>query len=239
MQDQDLQRQDRQAGRGRRGSQPRGDDTRHRILAAALEVFATEGYEGTTTRRLADIAQVNLPAIQYYFGSKKGLYRAVVAHHVATMESRVAPAADKVIQTLAQGRLSRRQVMALLCLMLDTFAALVTDQSFPDWKSRAMFFARAEIEPSSALDPMHEWAMRRIFRPCATLVGRLLGQPAEAEETLLRTLAIFGQILIFCNHKGPRILGWPQIDPARVRVIQALVREHTQAIFRTAKGSPS
>jgi TetR/AcrR family transcriptional regulator, regulator of cefoperazone and chloramphenicol sensitivity len=236
MDEPELQQSQDQAARGGRGSHPRGEDTRQRILSAATEVFATEGFEGTTTRRLADRARVNLPAIQYYFGNKEGLYRAVVAHLVETMESRVASTTDRVTLALAEEHVARDELISLLCLMLETFASLVTDQSFPDWKSRAMFFARADIEPSPALDQMHDWAVRRIVQPCAALVGRLMSQPADEEATLLRTLAILGQVVIFCNRKGPRVLGWEQIDKARVKSIQTLVREHTQAIFRTIQG---
>ena len=59
--------------RQRTGAYARGEDARRRILEAALEMFATVGYEGTSTRHLAERAGVNLPAIQYYFGSKEGL----------------------------------------------------------------------------------------------------------------------------------------------------------------------
>jgi TetR/AcrR family transcriptional regulator, regulator of cefoperazone and chloramphenicol sensitivity len=236
MDEPELQRSLDQAARGGRGSHPRGEDTRQRILSAAMEVFATQGFDGTTTRRLADMAQVKLPAIQYYFGNKEGLYRAVVAHLVETMDSRVAPAAERVTLALAEEHVPRDELINLLCLMLETFASLVTDQSFPDWKSRVMFFARAEIEPLPALDQMHEWAVRRIIKPCAAVVGRLMSQPADQEATLLRTLMILGQVFFFCNQKGPRVLGWEQIDEARVKAIQSLVREHTQAIFRTIQG---
>jgi TetR/AcrR family transcriptional regulator, regulator of cefoperazone and chloramphenicol sensitivity len=236
MDEPELQQSQDQAARGGRGSHSRGGDTRERILSAATGVFATEGFEGTTTRRLADMAGVTLPAIQYYFGNKEGLYRAVVAHLVETMECRVAPANDRVGQALAEGHVARPELINLLCLMLDTFVSLAADQSFPHWKSRAMFFARADVEPSAALDQMHHWVFRRIVQPCAALVGRLMSQPADEEATLLRTLAILGQVIFFCNQKGPRILGWEQIDKARVNAIQTLVREHTQAIFRTIQG---
>ena len=66
------------AGRLRPPMQQRSEDTRLRILQAALEVFAAEGYDGASTRTLAQRAGVNLPALQYYFGSKEGLYRAVI-----------------------------------------------------------------------------------------------------------------------------------------------------------------
>ena len=76
--------------RFRPGSQQRGEDTRRRILEAAFELFASDGFEGASTRTLAERAGVNLPAIQYYFGSKEGLYRAVVEQFRQQMESRVA-----------------------------------------------------------------------------------------------------------------------------------------------------
>lgn len=220
------------------GAMPRGDETRLRIMEAATEMFAAEGYEGTTTRRLADIARVKLPAIQYYFGNKDGLYRAVVAHLVATMDGRIAPIAAQVAAGLADPALPRAGLLALLCLMLDNFTAMVTDQSVPDWKSRAMFFARAEIERSAALDPMHDWALRGIVGPCAAIVARLLGRPAGDETTLLRTLAVLGQVMMFCNQKGPKTMGWPTITPDRVRAIQAIVRGHAMAIFRTPDVAP-
>ena len=65
-------------------------------------------------------------------------------------------------------------------------------------------------------------------------MGHLLDRPADAEETLLRTLMLLGQVTIFCNQKGLRVLGWPKIDTGRVRTIQALVCSHTRAIFHDA-----
>ena len=46
-------------GRRRRA----GEDTRERILAAALETFSDQGFDGTTTRDLAARAGVNLGLI--------------------------------------------------------------------------------------------------------------------------------------------------------------------------------
>jgi predicted Fe-S protein YdhL (DUF1289 family) len=41
---------------------------------------------------------------------------------------------------------------------------------------------------------------------------------------------------VFCNRKAHEALGWQHLDDTRVRAIQALVREHTKAIFRVVKG---
>jgi AcrR family transcriptional regulator len=216
----------------------RGEDTRLRILRTALQVFATEGYEGASTRTLAQRANVNLPALQYYFGNKEGLYQAVVDQISERVERRVAPVTEQIRSTLANGEMSRRQALDLLCRMLDAFVALVTDQTSPDWESRAQFFARAEIEPQPALDTLHERVTRQIVTPCAVLIGRLTDQPPDAEQTLLRTVAVIGQVTVFCNRKAHQALGWEYLDDERVHAIQALVRQHTRAIFRVVKGAP-
>ncbi len=58
---------------------PRSDgmEARHRLLDAALALFAEKGFAKTSTREIALAAQVNIAAISYYFGDKAGLYRAV------------------------------------------------------------------------------------------------------------------------------------------------------------------
>ncbi|HEY1936196.1 MAG TPA: CerR family C-terminal domain-containing protein [Acetobacteraceae bacterium] len=223
--------------RPRPAAQLRGEETRQRILRAALQVFAAEGYDGASTRVLAQTAGVNLPAIQYYFGSKEGLYRAVIDHIGETVESRIAPVTEQIRNALAQREPSRRELLDLLCRMLDAFVALVTDQTSPDWESRALFFARAEIEPQIALESLHRRVMRQIVEPCALLIGRLTGQPPDAEQTLLRTVAMLGQVSIFCNRKAHQVLGWQELDQERVRTIQSIVREHSRAIFRNIKGA--
>jgi TetR/AcrR family transcriptional regulator, regulator of cefoperazone and chloramphenicol sensitivity len=52
-------------------------DTRQRLLSAGLRLFAAQGFAKTSTRELAETAQVNIAAISYHFGDKAGLYRAV------------------------------------------------------------------------------------------------------------------------------------------------------------------
>ncbi len=219
------------AAPARPASHTRGEDTRLRILRTALELFATDGYEGASTRTLAQRAGVNLPAIQYYFGSKEGLYHAVIDHIAERMEARVAPVTAEIRAALASGAASREQVLSLLCRMLEEFVALVTDRTEPDWESRSLFFARAEIEVAEALHPLHQRVMRRIVEPCAALVGKLIDRPPEAEETLLKTIALIGQVIVFCNRKAHHALGWQAPEPRQIKAVQALISEHTRAIF--------
>ena len=79
----------------------RGEDTRRRVLNAALDLFGSLGFEATSTRMLAERAGVNLPAIQYYFGSKEGLYRAVIQQIVDRIEADAGPVGARIVEALA------------------------------------------------------------------------------------------------------------------------------------------
>src|SRR3546814_3869205 len=48
------------------------------ILAAAEEVFATQGYRGATTAAIAKKAGLPKANVHYYFGTKEALYAAVL-----------------------------------------------------------------------------------------------------------------------------------------------------------------
>ncbi|WP_329086310.1 TetR family transcriptional regulator [Actinomadura citrea] len=63
------------AGRGRRRGSP---DTRETILAVARRRFLADGYGPVTMRSVAAEAGVDAALISYFFGSKKGLFGAVL-----------------------------------------------------------------------------------------------------------------------------------------------------------------
>jgi AcrR family transcriptional regulator len=54
------------------------DTVRNQILEAAGPVFAERGFKGATVRDICKAADVNLAAVNYYFGDKSQLYFATV-----------------------------------------------------------------------------------------------------------------------------------------------------------------
>ena len=54
------------------------NSTRQRLIYAALELFATQGVTETTTRQIAELAQVNEVTLFRQFGNKHGLLLAVI-----------------------------------------------------------------------------------------------------------------------------------------------------------------
>lgn len=56
-----------------------------RLLLAARNCFLADDYHDVSTRRIAEEARVNVSMIRYYFGSKEGLYEAMIRHTLAPL----------------------------------------------------------------------------------------------------------------------------------------------------------
>ncbi|MFC4048865.1 TetR/AcrR family transcriptional regulator [Actinomadura syzygii] len=54
------------------------DNGRERILDAATRLFAALGYDGTSTRMIAEAAGLNVATVAYHAGGKRDLYLAVM-----------------------------------------------------------------------------------------------------------------------------------------------------------------
>ncbi|RLK46817.1 TetR family transcriptional regulator [Alkalispirillum mobile] len=57
-------------------------DTKERILDTAERLFAERGLGQTSLRQITSQAEVNLAAVNYHFGSKEGLIKAVLARRL-------------------------------------------------------------------------------------------------------------------------------------------------------------
>ncbi len=55
------------------------------ILQVAEQLFAEEGFDGTSVRDIAKKANINVAMISYYFGSKEKLLEALVLYRISSM----------------------------------------------------------------------------------------------------------------------------------------------------------
>lgn len=71
--------------------------TRKRILQAAEKIFARGGYRAMTLREVTNEANVNLAAVNYHFGSKTNLMRALIRERFEPInQQRLALLAERV-----------------------------------------------------------------------------------------------------------------------------------------------
>ncbi len=70
--------------------------TKERILDAGEALIAAEGFDGATLRQVTSAAGVNLAAVNYHFGNKEGLLRAVLARRIGPINSERIAALDRL-----------------------------------------------------------------------------------------------------------------------------------------------
>lgn len=74
---------------------PAGDDTCEALVAAGRELFAQRGYKGASIRAITGLAEANLGAVTYHFGSKEALYHEVLRRALAPLRARVEEALEE------------------------------------------------------------------------------------------------------------------------------------------------
>ena len=69
--------------------QSRSVETRNSILASAGELFASQGYENTTTHQIANKARVSVGALYRYFADKEAILKEVYRGEMSSLRDRV------------------------------------------------------------------------------------------------------------------------------------------------------
>jgi AcrR family transcriptional regulator len=79
------------------------------ILLAAEKLFSELGYEGTSTRHIAKEAGANMAMINYYFGSKDGVFMEIMSNRIKDLNSQLIsiqeeniPVIDKFMRVIEQ-----------------------------------------------------------------------------------------------------------------------------------------
>lgn len=80
-------------------SQP---DTKQRILNAAEQLFARDGYHATSLRSITTEARANLAAVNYHFGSKESLLEAVIERRLSPLNKVRQGRLDALMRKTAQ-----------------------------------------------------------------------------------------------------------------------------------------
>ncbi len=154
----------------------KGDETRIRILNAALSAFGNSGFARVTTRQIAEEAGINLPALTYYFGNKEGLYLAC-AHEIL---ARYREAMEAVSQTAAaslQAPPDPNRARAQLKLLLSALARfLLTSAS----AQNRLFVQRELADPGRAFEVLYAG----LWRPGIELVALLIIAASRAQLTI-------------------------------------------------------
>jgi TetR/AcrR family transcriptional regulator, regulator of cefoperazone and chloramphenicol sensitivity len=215
------------------GGYARGEETRLRIIEAAIDLFGEYGFDGASTRDIAARAGVNAPALQYYFENKQGVYRACAEHIADSAWESLVPVVNHARHVL--------DANAKADALIDAFIGIqeaIADRIFmtPCQPHRRLFFAREQVgsEPAVGAEILHQRVRQPLNSVATELIARITGGALDDPVTLIRTFSLYGQVMPF--HMVPRstlaLLRWEQIDEEKSGLIKATLRDQTRALLQ-------
>jgi TetR/AcrR family transcriptional regulator len=151
-----------------------GGERRAQIVSTAFDLFAQNGFRGTTTRELAHAVGVSEPVLYQHFSNKRDLYTAIVEHLIEQESHRF----EDQLQAVLREEEVRPFLQAFGELVL---AWYLEDQRLP----RLLMFSALEGHELAQI--WHERAMALFFAPVNEKVDRLVeaGQLKKMEPTVL------------------------------------------------------
>ncbi|MEP3277799.1 MAG: helix-turn-helix domain-containing protein [Stappiaceae bacterium] len=123
-------------------------DTRTRIVRSAEKLFAEHGIAGTSVRMITDDANANIAAVNYHFGGKDQLIRAIVIRRVMEIDE----VRSKGLDALISSSISENRVPSLnevVRCYLDPIIEHGFDHERGKMRPFVRFLRRLQEEPES------------------------------------------------------------------------------------------
>ncbi|MCH7627902.1 MULTISPECIES: CerR family C-terminal domain-containing protein [Novosphingobium] len=219
--------QGEQQAASKRGGYRKGEESRQRILEVAIAEFGRVGYSAATTRAIAQGAGATLPALQYYFGGKEGLYRACAEEIAARFVALTLDPAQAAAEALLAGETNLRA--ALKRTMAAVARAMTGADSAGLWGA---FVSRELLAPGPAFDVMLE----RLFAPgidlIAAMIARIQGREGADEPARIRAMLMIASLTAFQSGRAValRVFGWNDVGPGQLAAITAALDAEIDAL---------
>ncbi len=196
-------------------------EIRDRLIEAARELFARDGFDAASVRDITARAHANLGAITYHFGSKEALYHAVI-------ERFATPLADRLATISVEAGPPLERLATAMWAFMDH---IWSHPEMPRLILRELASDRPLPEPVAQV-------IRRNMESFSRMVteGQASGT-IRAGEPHLMAMSIAGQplFLALASRAIRQAIGTDPGDPA----IRALIAEHVIANMKAALANPA
>lgn len=183
------------------------DPTRDKLLEAAGQVFAEQGFYAATVREICSLAGANVASVNYYFGDKVELYEQVLRCTISRAHDAAMREALNIEQPAKALRRAIRLMLGRLC-----------SPDRPNWTMRIMMHEMAQ--PTPALARVVNEIIAPNYLLFRRIIGRMIDLPPEHEKTRLCAHSVVGQILHYVHARPVLAHLWPELQMTEERLDQ-------------------
>ncbi len=188
-------------------------DTKTRLLESAGRIYAAKGFQRATGKEICQDAGANMAAINYHFGSKEGLYVAVLVEAHRRLMDR-----DTLAASLTPELAPRERIAGFLDILVQRLFA----ESAESWPMQVV--VREMSDPTTALDTLVDREIRPKSMILRAAVGDLMDLPPDHDAVLRATISIITQVISLFQNRPAFKRIFPELDWSEDSVEQ--VRNH-------------
>jgi AcrR family transcriptional regulator len=209
------------------------EQTRAALVRAALKLFGRQGFDGTSTREIATLANANIGSIAYHFGGKEGLLAACANYIVETIGGIAGAAMAEPDGEIHGPEAAKARLNTVLEAMVGFIVAR------PEAGEFVQFVLRELSQPSEALDIIYDGVFEPVHKRLCTIWAAASGEDAESERTRITIFTLIGQVVYFRIARAAvmRRMGWNALGSAEAQDIIGVVGSNIEAILAARKGS--
>ena len=208
-----------------------GNDTSALLIELGIALFGARGYDGVTTRELADGARTNISSIKYHFGGKEELYRAVLEAVIREINELTGPLLLALRNGVAEADGNRGVLTRLARQFAQNWCRAALGD--PRTQKRIPPIVREMIQPSRHFTVIYNGFFRVLYDVLGELLAAVHGQAAVDEELKIRTHIIMNVVWGFIFTET---IFWRQMDG---KVIVQIASRRSCPSFRTPSSSRS
>ena len=196
-------------------------ETRRRVLDVASRLFAEKGYRGATIALISKIAQVNIAAVNYHFGSKENLYQEAWRHAHQEFLAHVPPdggvAPDQPAADRLRGRI-RAGLQRAMCGEAVEFGIMRNELA----------------NPTGLLQQVIEDAIRPLRQATQAILRELLGPQATQADIELCEVCVVAPWMHIKYHSRAR--QHPHVGPEFCEDMLGVMEDHFTAFMLAGIG---
>lgn len=174
------------------GEKKKQNLSKRKLINSAIVLFASKGFESTSTREICSHAGVNLSLIPYYFGNKEGLYiniiESIINFGLTFLQDEIAKA-ENVPQ------MNKEEKINLYRGLLTKYADFLYSENVPS--SFVILMIKEQTNSHSKFSETYAKKINVFYKALRKTLASILRKNENDKMIIFEVSSIIGQILSF------------------------------------------